>query len=116
VKRSKKLPAWYAVLYIRVAAKARSMGYAIAVHGSMVRDVDLIAIPWTDNAVSARELVKAIAAICNGYLAQSKPEEGGRYRVPMIKPHGRLAYSIHLGGGPYIDLSVMPRKRKRDTK
>ena len=93
--------------------KARRLGYALAVHGSMKRDVDLIAVPWTEDAVSAGELVKAFAEMCNGYLAQSRPGHGERYRVPTIKPHGRRAYSIHLGGGPYIDLSVMPRKRKR---
>ena len=27
---------------------------------------------------------------------------------PGMKPHGRLCWSFHLGGGPYIDLSVMP--------
>lgn len=30
-----------------------------------------------------------------------------------MKPHGRLAYSLHLtdrgGAGPYLDVSVMPR-------
>jgi hypothetical protein len=112
MKRSKRLPAWYAVLYVRLVDRARRLGYALAPHGSMKRDLDLIAIPWTESAVSAQELVKTFAEICNGYLAQSKPRQGEKYRVPTIKPHGRRAYSIHLGGGPYIDLSVMPRKRK----
>lgn len=29
---------------------ARGCGYAIGLHGSMKRDVDLIAVPWTDEA------------------------------------------------------------------
>ena len=28
---------------------------------------------------------------------------------PGLKPHGRLTWSFHVGGGPYLDLSVMPR-------
>ena len=27
---------------------------------------------------------------------------------PQAKPHGRLCWSIQLGGGAYIDLAVMP--------
>jgi hypothetical protein len=97
------------VLYIRLATKARRLGYALAPHGSMARDIDLIAVPWTEDAVSGSELVRVIAEMCNGYLAE-RTSAGGRPK-PTVKPHGRRAWSIHLGGGAYIDLSVMPRRK-----
>jgi len=31
----------------------RDCGYAIAPHGSLARDLDVIAVPWTEDAVSA---------------------------------------------------------------
>lgn len=89
-----------------VREAARERGYAIAVHGSLSRDIDLVAVPWTDEAVSPHELAEAVRAAA---------EKSSPFRIGLIgprgsvrKPHGRLAWSIHLGGGPYIDLSVIP--------
>jgi hypothetical protein len=98
---------------IRAAAKA--VGYAIGVHGTLKRDIDLIACPWTFNAVSAAELAEAVrvaAEAVNGYAAMHVNEQDDEWHLagcPGMKPHGRLCWSFHLGGGPYIDLSVMPR-------
>lgn len=88
---------------------AREKGYALAVHGSLNRDIDLLAVPWTEEASSAEEVAEAIRAAAEktspgrmAFVATNDP-------CPRVKPHGRLAWSIHLGGGPFIDLSVMPR-------
>lgn len=81
---------------------ARKRGYALTVHGSLARDFDFVAIPWTEDACPAEELAEAIRARCGGIPDHKIPG-------PVQKPHGRLAWMFHLGGGPYIDLSVMPR-------
>lgn len=93
---------------------ARGLGYALAVHGSIARDIDLVAIPWTDEAVDARALALAIQDTAQRVHGQAymDPAETGEYfehGCPGAKAHGRLVWSFHLGGGPYIDLSVMPR-------
>ena len=109
---------------------ARRLGYAIGVHGTLKRDIDLIACPWTRDAVSARCLVKAIQAKAREVIGYAEPHwaekrssnstyfrngcsgfaEGvGRMSA---KPHGRRCWTFHLlrsQDGPYIDLSVMPR-------
>ena len=93
---------------------ARSLGYALGLHGTLKRDIDLIACPWTKDAVSAGELAEALrhkAEEINGYAFQL-PHENDRYFAlgcPGGKAHGRRCWTFHLGGGPYIDLSVMPR-------
>lgn len=79
---------------------ARSHGYALALHGSGQRDLDLIAVPWTDDAKEAEALVEALA-FCIHAQADQPPTE---------KPHGRRAWIIQLGGGLYLDLSVLPRQ------
>ena len=90
---------------------ARGQGYAVAVHGSRVRDLDLIAVPWIDNcAITPLMIAEIIAAAIPGVL-QGKPEK---------KPHGRIGFTIyprwHYGFDRwYVDLSVMPRRRKRET-
>jgi hypothetical protein len=92
--------------------EARKMGYALTVHGTLKRDIDLVACPWIESAAEPRELAKALAAkvaeVDMGYLEAKDPwHELG---CPGDKPHGRLVWKIQLGGGPYIDLSVMPMK------
>lgn len=89
--------------------KARELGYALAVHGSLKRDIDLIACPWTDDAVAPPVLAEALREVTGGYWSWSM--KGADFTLagcPGNKPHGRLGWVINLGGGPYIDLSVMP--------
>jgi hypothetical protein len=88
---------------IREAAKFK--GYAVAVHGSLKRDIDLIAVAWTDQAYPPDELVSAICGAISGVL-------GNCLRLgdkPTLKPHGRISYTlIHPGHIGEIDLSVIP--------
>jgi hypothetical protein len=90
-----------------VRAAARAHGYAIGVHGSQKRDLDLIAAPWTEEASLPGVLIAAIAQAVGGYITDAT-SEGEPW--PRVKPHGRLCWSIHLGGGPYLDISVLPRR------
>lgn len=87
----------YAVIVPMLAHAARPHGYAVAVHGSLQRDLDLVAIPWVEDAADPHVLVEALQQVCKGKLIG-----------PEQKPHGRLAWSIVLAGGAYVDLSVMP--------
>lgn len=94
--------------------RARELGYALTVHGSLVRDIDLVAVPWAAHAVDQKELAEALrvkAAEINrfAWIAPHEDDEHHRNGCPGMKPHGRLVWSFHLGGGPYLDLSVMPR-------
>lgn len=98
---SSRLPA------IREAAQA--CGYAIGVHGSMRRDMDLIAAPWRDGASDKDALAHAIANAACG-ITRSGPYEW------ESKPLGRMAASIPCcwpewygeAGAGHIDLSVTP--------
>lgn len=85
---------------------ARECGYAIGVHGSIARDIDLIAAPWAEDAKTTTELLSAILAViapAGGYL----PSDDWVAHMPQ----GRLAFPFYFPGDPhqpYIDLSVMP--------
>ncbi len=94
--------------------KARELGYALAVHGSLVRDIDLIAVPWISGAVQPYVLAEALRVVAAEHgpcgVAFLDPHERGRYFLkgcPEGKPHGRLVWCFHLGGGPYLDISVI---------
>ena len=102
----------YAAILPNLRAVARAHGYALALHGSAVRDLDLIAVPWTEPAADADVLVEALRAAVNGVIHQDMHAQIGDWtrRNPQYKAHGRLAWSIHLDAqtSDYIDLSVLP--------
>jgi hypothetical protein len=102
--------------------RARGLGYALGVHGSLAYDIDLIAVPWTRDAVDARALAEALRVVAEsiiGYAFLDPLEAENEHfhaGMPGAKPHGRLVWAFHLGGGPYIDLSVMPRGNGSDAE
>ena len=84
-------------------------GYAIAVHGSLKRDIDLVACPWRENPITPNGLISNIQSICEQVIGFGYFKEGDKQ--PETKPCGRLAYTIYLEHGEdsiYLDISVMP--------
>ncbi|MBX4388511.1 hypothetical protein K4H03_20680 [Mycobacterium tuberculosis] len=95
---------------LRRAAEAE--GYAIAVHGSLARDIDLVAIPWTENARAPDLLVRHIQGILAGIFGACYISEGW-----TLKPHGRIAKTLHSHTmTAEIDLSVMPRIERAENE
>lgn len=99
---------------------ARQDGWALAVHGSMSRDLDLVAVPWTDSASYEPSLVEALrAAVARelGGKAFIGAGEDGRNPGYKVKPNGRRCYTLHstseqlveneAGAHPYVDLSIL---------
>jgi hypothetical protein len=91
---------------------AREHGYALAVHGSLARDIDMVAVPWTEQAGEPEGLLLDLKGAMVGLFGRARldPSEGWNE-----KPHGRLAKSIHIyceGHFFYFDISVMPRVPK----
>lgn len=95
----------YSFLFHIMAEKAQAMGYALALHGSMQRDLDVVAIPWIEEAVPAEDLARELCS----YLGLFMRESDQHFVNPELKPHGRLAWQLGLQAGLYVDLSVMPR-------
>ena len=99
---------WYAMAYIKLYRIAWRYGYALALHGSMSRDLDLVAIPWTEDAESPEKLVEAIRK-----FVIAKTDVNLKIAPPKTMPHGRISYIIPVGYGEnfYFDLSIMPRSK-----
>lgn len=92
-------PVYAAALYPDLAKLARGFGYALAVHGSLQRDFDLVAIPWTEDPADPEEV---LAAITDQFAIRLLGGATG-------KPHGRRAWTISIGHGACaLDLSFMP--------
>lgn len=93
---------------------AQDLGYALGVHGSLERDLDIIAAPWTGKAPDARAFVKKLTR----RLSKARGAQWYWSAEPTLKPHGRLAFTLisirdgissSAGQHPFIDLSVMPK-------
>lgn len=96
---------FYAVLYEDFRKAALECGYALALHGSMVRDMDMIAVPWVVDAKPVDELVAKISD-CIGDTVWK-----GRHLVLQeTRPFGRMLYTMSIMGDWFIDLSVIPPK------
>lgn len=83
VNNKDELEAFYLSILPQIKAAAKTCGYAIGVHGSLRRDLDLIATPWVDEFSDKETLARAIhKAACGLESASYKWEK---------KPQGRLA-------------------------
>lgn len=108
----------YKALIRPLRRAARSQGYAIGVHGSLARDIDLICVPWRKTQVPPvaliSELMETIKKVPRGdgfwdaFMAPPECRLWFQAGCPGMKPHGRLVWSIYVGTGPYLDISVIP--------
>lgn len=112
-----ELEAFYHHILPRIRAAAKECGYAIGVHGSMRRDLDLIAAPWVADHADRDALALAVSrAACGVGLDRFEWKEGE-------KPCGRVAVTLPICWCEWpdlsrdekstgcIDLSVMPDTR-----
>lgn len=124
---------FFACLYAALCETARAYGYALSIHGTVTSDLDVIAVPWTEQAEDPETLMQAlmrqIGAVdyrglltrdCASWATEKQIDEMveiereriGETRGPLdcaMKPHGRKAWNLYLEHGCKVDLSVMPR-------
>lgn len=92
-------PVYAAALYPDLAVLFRKHGYALAVHGSLQRDIDLIAVAW---AAAISDPAVVISELTNQFDIQVIGN-------PVMKNHGRIAWTLSIGFGQCaIDLSFLP--------
>lgn len=107
-------PSLYAFYFEILKEIGKRYGYNIVLHGSMARDLDLIAIPWSDEIGDTNEMLKEF---CDKIGGEIMPEI-----LEHKKPHGRIAKVININRGgyygelylqdpqTYIDISIIPTK------
>ena len=116
LKPIKARPQFYSVCLHAMQEISRELGYNLIIHGSMNRDMDLVAIPWVDNPAPEIALIREL----DEYLRGFSYEEAGATRgyIFSVLPGGRHSYVINLNRGGrwngfedeqcYLDISITP--------
>lgn len=112
-KKCKARPNFYASCFELLKDHAYNEGYNLIMHGSMNRDLDLIAIPWTDDPTNELSFIQMLDVELNGNYKETKEE----YMFSVL-PGGRNSYIIDLfrldkSDGYkdkqfYLDISITP--------
>jgi hypothetical protein len=97
----KWMPIMYCTFFGLFKATAEKHGYCLAVHGSFMRDMDLILVPWIENPNPVINVLREWNEII-GDVPRDVP-----YTSRGEKPYGRIAYTISTGAGGYVDVSVI---------
>lgn len=93
---------FYATLWNDFRQKALELGWALALHGSMSSDMDIMAMPWIEEAKPVSELIKSISDSIGNTIWKDS------HFIPYYdKPHSRIVYTFSICGDFYIDLSIM---------
>lgn len=115
-KPMKPKPIFYACCFPELQKIAKDRGYNLLLHGSMDRDMDLVAVPWSDNPSSHYELISNIDLYVRGYCYEEEAFERG-YMFSVL-PGGRSSYVVNIARGGkynsyvdeqyYLDISITP--------
>jgi hypothetical protein len=113
-------PSIYAFYFESLKVIALKYGYNLVLHGSMNRDLDLIAIPWQEKLGDTDEMVNDFATILGGDVMEMTDAQKNCF------PHGRISYIININRGGdwnnhedaqyYLDISVTPAGTTKTLK
>lgn len=97
-------------------------GYNIVLHGSMSRDLDLIAIPWQEKIGDKHEMLKEICELLDGsILTDDKRITFHGREIWIININRRITckydgmsvtFERNLDPQYYIDISIIPHQNK----
>ncbi len=99
----KWMPIMYVTYFGILQKLAKEHGYILCVHGSVVRDFDLVAVPFDETVSPHKVLLDEIKK------AIGSPEDDDEsFEIVGYEPHGRICYTIQCGAGGYFDISFTP--------
>lgn len=112
-KPTKVKPSLYAYIYFDLKNIAYNYGYNLVLHGSLSRDLDLIAIPWQQVVKPHEDMIDEFIDYLGGTILM---RDGLKYTEMY---HGRINYIIDLNRNLdkqgndlqyYLDISITPIK------
>jgi hypothetical protein len=101
--------AFFASMYEDIRKSAIDCGWAVALHGSLASDMDIMAMPWTEEAIKFEALVGKISMLFDdNSLAEN-------YTITYDeKPHHRVVATIPIWADFYLDISTIDTRKPMD--
>lgn len=100
--------AFYACMWGDFRQAAMDCGWALGLHGSLNSDIDIMAMPWIENAMTADEMISHMISTCFGESVWAK-EPHFKKSQPGDKPNGRIVYTIPIFADFYLDINVIEK-------
>jgi hypothetical protein len=96
--------AFSAIMWNDLRQAARDCGWALGLHGSLASDMDIMAMPWVEEATTANYMIEQLIK-CFGFSdywikCQMRIDE-------TSKPNGRVVYTIPIYADFYLDINVI---------
>lgn len=94
--------AFYACMWYDIRQCAMDVGWAVALHGSLTSDMDIMAMPWVEEADTFERLIDRISKLF------SENDLSRQYVITYEeKPHQRVVATIPIFSDFYLDISTM---------
>jgi hypothetical protein len=95
-------PAFYACIYDDLKKKALECGWALGLHGSLASDMDIMAMPWTEDAKPVEVMIQALS---DCFIDSPFKKQ---HTVPHYdKPNNRVVYTMSIWGDFYLDVNII---------
>ena len=94
---------FYAAIYGDLRDKALECGWALGLHGSLNSDMDIMAMPWTENATDADTMISNLYKCFNCDPWSLPVKHRGD------KPNGRIVYTISIWEDFYLDINIIDK-------
>ena len=90
---------FYAAMWEDFRGAALDKGWALALHGSLASDMDIMAMPWTKDAVQPLEMILA--------LKQCFDEPNCLNLIETSMPNNRMVYTLAIWADFYLDINII---------
>lgn len=91
--------AFYAAMWNDFRQAAMDKGWALALHGSLANDMDIMAMPWIEGAANELEMIMALKKCFD------KPKEINLHETDM--PNQRRVYTLSIWADFYLDINII---------
>jgi len=96
-------PVFYACIFEDLRKAALNCGWALGLHGSLTNDMDIMAMPWTEDATPVEDMILALS----GCFTNDAPFKDSHLVPCYEKPNGRVVYTMSIWADFYLDINVI---------
>lgn len=90
---------FYAAMWGDLRQSALNNGWALALHGSLANDMDIMAMPWTENAKPVWDMILALKKCFD------RPKEINVSETDM--PNNRRVFTLSIWSDFYLDINII---------